>query len=290
MAFFEARRRAHDLAMKVLFHTDEYLLGPPNCTLEAFKTPQLRQCPFDPASMTWEARIDGGLDGYVWKVKFGDQGPFALKVFWDTEPLSYDDMIYHPVQRECHNAALLQMIEACVAQSQATAAESPLLVNANPTTRNDAWANQQAFSEDGRHRQQQKFAQGSIETRTISKVPRMRQCHGWLSISGKTLRAAPRSMHPPFIRVDKIKRQMPFNKNYMAIVYEYVEDGENDHTAVGKVLEFLWLTGFSLTSSPLERNWKSGVLLDLSDVVSPRGFGWRPQNYGKRDVARVLRA
>ena len=24
--------------------------------------------------------LDGGLDGYVWRVNFGDQGPFALKV------------------------------------------------------------------------------------------------------------------------------------------------------------------------------------------------------------------
>lgn len=39
---------------------------------------------------------------------------------------------------------------------------------------------------------------------------------------------------------------MPSNKDYVAIVYEHVADGENGHGVVGELLEFLWLTGFSL--------------------------------------------
>ncbi|UKZ74505.1 hypothetical protein TrVFT333_002175 [Trichoderma virens FT-333] len=134
---------AVDIRLPWSRNSTEYLIGAPSCTLDAFKIPRLRQCLFDLDSMTWEAQIDGGLDGYLWKVKFGDQGPFALKVFWDTEPLPYDSMTYHPVQRECHNVALLEMMQESIAQATP---ESPILVNANPTTREDAWANQVAFS------------------------------------------------------------------------------------------------------------------------------------------------
>ncbi|EHK22894.1 uncharacterized protein TRIVIDRAFT_119569, partial [Trichoderma virens Gv29-8] len=272
-------------AVQVPFRADEYLIGAPSYTLDAFKIPRLRQCPFDVDSMTWEAQIDGGLDGYVWKVKFGDQGPFVLKVFWDTEPLPYDSMTYHPVQRECHNAALLEMMQESIAQATP---ELPILVNANPTTREDAWANQVAFSQDRRLLQQQRFSKACIETKSISAMPRMRKCYGWLSISSKVLRTCPRPMRAPPLRIEKLRRQMLSTKDYIAIVYEYVEQGENDHAVVGDVLEFLWLAGFSLTSSPLERNWESGVLLDLCDIVSPRGFGWKKHRYGNRDVSRIL--
>lgn len=67
-------------AAKVPFRDDTLMLGPPSCTAQDFETPRLRQWPFDLATLSWEARIDGGLDGYVWKVRFGDQGPFILKV------------------------------------------------------------------------------------------------------------------------------------------------------------------------------------------------------------------
>jgi hypothetical protein len=66
--------------MKVPFRDDEFMIGSPDCSAKAFKTPLLRQCPFDLAMISWEARLGGGLDGYVWKVKFGHRGPFALKI------------------------------------------------------------------------------------------------------------------------------------------------------------------------------------------------------------------
>lgn len=56
------------------------MVGPPKLDHEAFLTPKLRRCPFDPTTLVWAGRLGGGADGYVWKVKFGDQGPFALKV------------------------------------------------------------------------------------------------------------------------------------------------------------------------------------------------------------------
>ncbi len=70
-------------AAKVAFRDDALLVGPPSCTAADFKKPRLRRRPFDPADLRFEARLGGGLDGYVWKVHFGDQAPFALKVVSD---------------------------------------------------------------------------------------------------------------------------------------------------------------------------------------------------------------
>jgi hypothetical protein len=49
-------------------------------SLSAFKTSLLHQCPFDLTTISSGACLGGGIDGYVWKVRFGESGPFALKV------------------------------------------------------------------------------------------------------------------------------------------------------------------------------------------------------------------
>ena len=68
-------------APQIPFLDDAPMLGPPSCTAVDFKQPRLRRCPFDLEDMVIEARLGGGADGYVWKVRFGDEhGPFALKL------------------------------------------------------------------------------------------------------------------------------------------------------------------------------------------------------------------
>lgn len=62
------------------FHDDELMVGPPDCSEKAFRRPRLRRCPFDLDTIYWISRLDGGLDGFAWKVAFGDRGPFVLKV------------------------------------------------------------------------------------------------------------------------------------------------------------------------------------------------------------------
>ncbi|KAL2158238.1 hypothetical protein VTH06DRAFT_4558 [Thermothelomyces fergusii] len=117
-------------AARLPFRDDAPMVGPPKTTAADFEMPRLRRCPFDLGSMVWEARLGGGADGYVWKVRFGTEGPFVLKVFWDAEPVDFPT--YYAPQRECQNAALLQMIQAAV--EQAAAASRPILVKAKPTT------------------------------------------------------------------------------------------------------------------------------------------------------------
>lgn len=185
---------------------------------------------------------------------------------------------YYAVQRECQNAALLQMVEASIA-------ESSVVVKANPSTQKDAMTNLNAFSFESRLKQHK--IEG-VESTQISKIPRMRKCYGWLKLSGKTLCEAPQRMWAPRLEASKISRVMSFEKDYIAIVYECVEEGENDPTAVGEVLKFLWLAGFCHTVSPAARNWKSGVLVDLSDIVHPGGYWWSRSFYGEKDPERIL--
>ena len=64
----------------------------PGCSLEDFRQPLLRQCAFDPKTLSFTGRInknpdprtgtglDGGLDGYNWKVRFGKSETFILKI------------------------------------------------------------------------------------------------------------------------------------------------------------------------------------------------------------------
>lgn len=67
-------------AMQVPFLDDNPMSGPPPCTSQDFELPRLRKCTFDPSTIQFQKKLGGGLDGYVWKVWFGDVGPFALKI------------------------------------------------------------------------------------------------------------------------------------------------------------------------------------------------------------------
>ncbi|KAL2022665.1 hypothetical protein VTK56DRAFT_4746 [Thermocarpiscus australiensis] len=267
-------------AARAPFRDDSLMLGPPSCTAEDFETPRLRRCPFDLDTMSWESRIDGGLDGYVWKVNFGDKGPFILKVFWDAEPPEFAH--YYAPQRECQNAALLQMVETAV--EQAAAASRPVLVKANPETREDAQANLRAFSHDARLKQPPQ--EGPLQE--ITTIPRMRKCYGWLTLHGEVFRGLHSELRPPVLTVSKVKRFMSPSKEYIGIVYEYIDEAENDPDVVQKALDFFWLAGFGHTLSPAARNWKSGVLVDLADIVHPGGYGCKKQLYGPRTVRRML--
>ncbi|KAL2170666.1 hypothetical protein VTG60DRAFT_4508 [Thermothelomyces hinnuleus] len=273
------RRRPWLEAAQTPFRDDAPMVGPPKTTAADFEMARLRRCPFDLDSMVWEARMGGGLDGYVWKVRFGNQGPFVLKVFWDAQPVDFPT--YYAPHRECQNAALLQMMQTAV--EQAATASRPILVNAKPTTWDDAIANLAAFSDEARLKQPSPADRGSGPPQEgfcqISTMPRMKKCYGWLTIPGTIFRELHWSLRPPPVQVDRIKRYLTPDQEYIAIIYEYVEEGENDPDTMQKAMDLFWLAGFSRAFSPLLRNWKSGVLVDLSDIVPSRGYGWQEKLY-----------
>jgi hypothetical protein len=180
------------------------------------------------------------------------------------------------------------MMEA--AADQAAAASRPILVNANPITWDDALDNQAAFSDEARMSQlsaaQQEPGPGC---RQITTVPRMKKCHGWLTLNSSVFSELPWQLRPPATKVGKVERSIQPGKEYTAIVYEYVEEGENDVAAVQESMDFFWLAGFGFTLSPLEKNWKSGMLVDLSDIVPPRSYGWNQRLYGQDSALLLLR-
>lgn len=176
--------------------------------------------------------------------------------------------------------ALLQMM--------ATAVESsPVLLNANPRTKHDAVANLGAFSTQGRVGCTQATQDPTLVP--ISSLPRMRQCYGWMTVHGQALSQLPRSQLVSYQLIGKLERFFTREQTYTAVVYEYVEEDINDPVAVEAVATFLWLAGFSHGNSPLAQNWKSGVLIDLSDIVHPLGFGWQVTRYGLKDASILLR-
>lgn len=169
------------------------------------------------------------------------------------------------------------MMETAV-QEAAAGISPPIILSANPKTKHDAKANLHAFSNEGRERRPPPSNEDS-KTIEITSMPRMKKCYGWLPFDGKIFFRMPRELRPPSLKVGKIKRNMSSEKEYIAIVYEYVEEVENSKGVVEKVSEFLWRAGFSHNDSPGKKNWKNSVLVDLSDYVHPRGYGWHPRCY-----------
>lgn len=176
------------------------------------------------------------------------------------------------------------MMEAAV--EQAVTASKPILVNANPATQEEAIANLHAFSDESRLVGQ---SEQNSRMRPVSSIPRMRKCYGWLSLNSKVFRGLSLTLRAPTLTVSKITRSILPDKEHIAIIYEYIEEDENSPAVVDEALEFFWLAGFSHTLSPAARNWKSGVLVDLADIVHPGGYGWIKQLYGPRTARRILR-
>lgn len=76
--------------------------------------------------------------------------------------------------------------------------------------------------------------------------------------------------------------------HHVAIVYEYINEGENVAETVEEVATFLWRAGFTFTNYASEGNWKSGVLVDMSEIVHVHGHGWKESGFGPRDAKRLL--
>jgi hypothetical protein len=172
------------------------------------------------------------------------------------------------------------MMETAV--EQAAASSRPIMVIANPSTWEDALCNQIAFSDEARLAQPSpdQLAPDS-DLRPITSMPRLRKCYGWLTLKSEVFSGLSLKLAPPVLQVDKVTRFLHpgKGKEYMAIVYEYVEEGENDPDTIQQAFDFFWLAGFCTTLSQLPKNWVSGVLVDLCEIVPPRGYGWKWQLY-----------
>ncbi|KAK3901738.1 hypothetical protein C8A05DRAFT_34570 [Staphylotrichum tortipilum] len=272
----------------------------PGCSFSDFSWPRLQQCPHDVKSIIFAGRInsaakdsrsiadlDGGLDGYNWKIRFEDGGPlYVLKMLWDTEPPTPSH--YFAVQREFHNAALLQMMQAALSEDKAWL--GPVLVDPSPASAAAATINMFAFCDEtrGRNAAEPPANDKLVE---VTTMPRMRRCFGWMRFRGiELLRRMPADLHPPMsLMVGKVERCIDADLTYMALVYEFVEEGENDPAAMQEVLDFLWRAGFAYAPVTKAENWTSSVLLDHSEIVGCGEHGWDERLFGHRTAKEVLR-
>ncbi|KAL7938068.1 hypothetical protein V8C35DRAFT_276466 [Trichoderma chlorosporum] len=269
--------------MSTPFLNDEYMDGPPRFRSRDLKNPRLRRCSFDPETLIFEDRVGGGADGYVWKVKFGDKGPFVLKIFWDQMP-PLEIGAYYSMQRECLNAAVIQMMGASVAKG-------PVPVHEHPMGKKEAMENYFSFCEESHADRVPLDVSTDIPPEGIlfiSEVPRMTKCYGWLKLHTHMLEDLPDSLQATHKEAQKIRKLIGNRINCIGVVYELVEDGENDVAAVEDVDNFLWRAGFAYTIVPHPRNWKSGVLVDHTEIVHARGYGWDEDDYMNRSAEQIL--
>lgn len=113
------------------------------------------------------------------------------------------------------------------------------------------------------------------QKKRVSDMPRMRKCYGWITISGHDIFGQlPFKWWPPHLVLEKKRRLLTRDGVYTALVYEYVEEGDNSEALIENSPTFFREARFSHTRSSLARNWKQSVLIDISDIVYPGGFGW----------------
>ena len=131
----------------------------------------------------------------------------------------------------------------------------------------EACWNLRCFSTEG-HKYQY-LLKGGVEM-TSENVPRLRKCYGWLKLSSDLLEAW--GAMP--IKVDKTHREFFTGCEYFAILYEYIKEGEVDDGQMQTALDFYHRAGFQHAITPLWSNWKSGVLIDYCDIITPFTYGY----------------
>ncbi|KAL7788362.1 hypothetical protein V8C37DRAFT_411642 [Trichoderma ceciliae] len=256
------------------FRDAQAMIGPPDGSWASFRRPLLRAFPLSQHEIVWHDKLGYGVDGAVWKVRI-DGRFYALKVFWDNKPP--DGLRYWAVQRECQNAALLQMIRAAVETST-----EPIYIKAKPKTWRDAARNLHAFSTEGRR--ESRFQQDMADSIPVSasSFPQFRECFGWMMISGAELCSLNPKLRPHGVVLDRVKRALWPWEEYYAILYEFIPSDKQlamEATDVMQAqIDLLWQAGFCMTERRLA-NWIGGVLLDMADSVSPWHLEWEPMLY-----------
>lgn len=203
--------------------------------------------------------------------------------FWDQAPPEPEGH-YYALQRECQNNAVLQMVRASIASY-------PVFVLDEPKGKEEARKNYYSFckekSDSRREHDISKEGQTGL-MRRISSLPRMTECYGWLKLHSNTWKHLRSSLEPPDVKIEKIRRYMEPDMEYTALVYEFINGGENEPTVVEKVADFIYHVGFSVPSASLAKNWTDSVLVDYADIFYLGGYGWHESTFGVRDAKDLL--
>ncbi|KAG6092135.1 hypothetical protein E4U30_005830 [Claviceps sp. LM220 group G6] len=251
------------------------------CAWKDFRHPLLGRFTHQ-GSFKFMEMLGFGIDGVVWKVRI-DSKTYALKVFWITT--SPEGRGYWALQRECHNASLIAKMRFAIENSS-----DPIWLNPNPKTFDDAASNLHAFSTEGRSEARFRDMPGAVE---YSTAPRLRECYGWTSITGKELWALPSLLKPPELKMNLCGsevRRMRSTENYRAIVYEYVpsSDAGMDAEIIQAQLDFFWLGGWCMVPMRIENWGGAGILLDMADLVCLCHIGWYKEFYRRAEAIEVM--
>ncbi|OAA48121.1 hypothetical protein BBO_02390 [Beauveria brongniartii RCEF 3172] len=109
-------------------------------------------------------------------------------------------------------------------------------------------------------------------------MPWLRRCYGWMKVTSEQLKAKiSRRRWPPFVDYGKVVRGLNLpnvGKEYLAIVYKYIEEGDHVAETMQETIDFLHDAGFHFCLTSMLRNWKNSMLVDQSDMIHVGGNGW----------------
>lgn len=181
------------------------------------------------------------------------------------------------------------MMQAAVDQANKEGGAKPVMLFPNPKTRENALANVFAFADENRLSPPTPEARELNRLIPITSIPPITKCYGWLRFNtDEILARIPRRLRPRAVTIEKAKRYIEPGKEHIAIVYEYIEDGENDASKVEEFLEFMYQAGLCPASSH-GRNWKHSMLVDFSDFIGTASYGWHRSLFRRLPASYFLR-
>ncbi|KAL6807587.1 hypothetical protein GGI42DRAFT_318396 [Trichoderma sp. SZMC 28013] len=187
------------------------------------------------------------------------------------------------MQRECQTAAAIQMMGTAIANGA-------ILIYDRPYGRMDAYQNYFSFTEENAIDKlglsvDSELPEGAL---LITDMPRMATCYGWIKFNSDILEGLSINMQATHDDPEKVRKLVGSHMDCIAIVYEFIEEGQNSMTQVGKVDNFLWYAGFAYANEPEEKSWRSSVLVDHSEIVHLRGYGWNEEDYMDRSAEQII--
>lgn len=178
------------------------------------------------------------------------------------------------------------MIASAIRQAAVTS--TPIWLYADPEYSEDAHCNSMAFAPKFRQFQQDKLA-NTPEFLPIMSMPRVAECYGRLVCANKLIETIPENKSPCAVEFEHYCfREMSDAEEHKAILYEYIGKGENNPAVVADLNRFFWLAGFGHLSGACTQNYRSGVLVDHSDLVHTRNSEWQGEFWFQPQGGQLL--
>lgn len=272
---------------------NQVLNGPPPTAWRDFIRPKLRRFPGHGANIQWLDYLGHGIHGLVFKVKFGDDDPVALKIvsrsttrtasslhktatltnpeFWQTrrpkrQPRPNGQGYTAPewgLENECLTVALLEKMKWLMADAKSHA-DRPISPLRKPITNRHAAFNLYAFSDEAKC--STPSSPSPEDTIPLPPFPPLPICYGWTAVDRDDIP----HLDPPV--PNDVYNEVNW---HWALVYELVP-GARQHLEVGQAhLDFFYAVGFAMEPYKPD-NWHGGRLIDINDVCSPLTPGWSP--------------